>query len=333
MTGKRGSLVRKKGISLILALVLLSAGSVWGEEAGEEIPAVPATIMAAIDKINRGKRNPKRGSGLATVRESEQVEVRPGENVILPVSEGHLNRLVTPFEHPVVHTTSKSKTVVEGSVIYVSLVPDDGPMTMFVTEEGEQDPAISLTLKPEAIPPREIRLTLSGGGTRAAMSPGGKAAKWEQSQPYVEAIEKILLSTARGQVPQGYNLRHPLNYDPAPRSRGVLKVEPRQVLEGHNFLVVVSILTNISSDSVLVDEALFYRPGVRAVAVWPQVRLRSKEKTELYVVYQRDFGRAPRVRPSVLTDANEVEPRAERRTARRRTRPEAESPVEDQFLP
>ncbi|MBW1952090.1 MAG: type-F conjugative transfer system secretin TraK [Deltaproteobacteria bacterium] len=297
-----------KAISLVLALILLVPGLARGEEAeppknavdqtkNEDIPAVPAKIMAALNRINRGRRPAERQSGLK-VEEGDTVQVEPGRNVILPVAGGHLNRLVTPFENPTVHTVSKAKISVEGSVIYVSLAQDDGPTTMFVTESGESDPSLSLTLVPRAMPPREIRLTL--GGSASVVSLSGKSAKWEKNQPYIEAIEQVMLRTARGEVPPGYSLRHPLNYDPAPQCRLPVRVEPRQVLEGHNFLVTVSRMTNVSSASLLVDESACYREGVRAVAVWPRVRLNPQESTELYVLYQRDFGQKPRVRPNVL---------------------------------
>jgi conjugal transfer pilus assembly protein TraK len=297
-----------KTISLALLSLLLLTGSAWGgsaEEpaaaadtrgtAGQDLAQVPEAIMAALKRVNAGSGR-TRASGLETA-EGGTVKVEPGRNVNLTVAADQLNRLVTPFTNPVVHTVSSAKINVDGAVVYVSLAKDDGPTTMFITENGESDPSISLTLLPEAIAPREIRLAIAGGvGGVVALS--GKSAKWEKSQPYTEAIEKVMLSTARGEVPPGYNLRSPVPQDPSPRCSMPVRVELRQVLEGHNFLVTVSKLTNISS--LLIDEATCYQEGVRAVAVWPRVQLAAKQSAELYVVYQRDFAERPRKRPNVL---------------------------------
>jgi conjugal transfer pilus assembly protein TraK len=266
---------------------------------GQDVSAVPEAIMAALKKVNTGGKRSSSSSGVQATG-SNVVKVESGRNVTLTVAGDQLNRIVTPFPNPLVHTVSKAKINVDGSVVYVSLAQEDGPSTMFITENGESDPSISLTLLPQPVSPREIRLTLAGGVGSVVSVSGSKSAKWEKSQPYTEAIEKVMVGTARGEVPPGYNLRNPVNHDPSPRCRMPVRVEPRQVLEGHNFLVVVSRLTNISSQQLMMDESACYQEGVRAVAVWPQVSLAPRQSTELYVVYQRQMGQKPGKRPNVL---------------------------------
>jgi len=248
--------------------------------------------------VQRGSRSPSTSL--------EVVQVSPGRNETITVAGDHLNRIVTPFENPVAHTVDKAKVKVDGNSLYVSLGKDDGPAALFITEEGEQDPSISLTLLPKEVPPREVRLKLNGnwpvsvgaGGVSAVS--GGKAARWEKSLPYEAAIEEVLRRTALGEVPPGYSLRDYFNYDPQVSCRLPAQIEPRQVLEGHNFLVVVSRMTNRSPSSLTVTEEACYRPGVRAVAVWPRVRLEPRQTAELYLVFQRTSPRPPRLRPNVL---------------------------------
>ncbi|MFA5110825.1 MAG: type-F conjugative transfer system secretin TraK, partial [Desulfobaccales bacterium] len=306
-------------ISLLLVLVLILgvAGVAWGQEnpseerevktqipdlqgqAGENLGAVRDEIMAALNKVNTGSKKRSRSSGVG-VHESPVVKVEPGRNLTLTVAGDQLNRIVTPFSNPLVHSVSKAKINVDGSVVYISIAQDDGPTTMFITENGESDPSISLTLVPQNITPREIRLSLAGGsvGSVTAVSSNGKAAKWEKNQPYTEAIEKVMLATARGEVPQGYSFHNPVPPEvPLPRCGMAVRIEPRQVMEGHNFLMVVSKLTNISSGTLMVDESSCYQEGVRAVAVWPNVKLNPRQSTELYVVYQRGAGQKPSRRP------------------------------------
>jgi conjugal transfer pilus assembly protein TraK len=299
---------KSRALSLSLGLILLFAGLAGAEEpAAAEKPAaesagasveVPEAIMAALNQVNQGGKRPRR-SARVEAAQGGVIKVSPGRNVTLTVAGDQLNRIVTPFTNPLVHTVSKAKISVDGSVVYVSLAQEDGPATMFITENGESDPSISLTLTPAMAPPREVRLELSGGGPVVSVS-ARKSARWEKSQPYTEAIEKVMLSTARGEVPPGYNLRDFIARDPAPRCRLPVKVEPRQVLEGHNFLVVVSRLTNLSSQQLMMAESACYQEGVRAVAVWPKVSLGPRQSTELYVVYQREMGQKPGKRPSVL---------------------------------
>jgi len=297
---------RLKNNAVSLALMMVMAGASWvaaeppapKTQVGEDLAAVPQTIVSALQKVNQGSK--KRRAARVETSEGGVVKVESGRNVNLTVAGDQLNRIMTPFANPVVHTVSKAKINVDGPVIYVSLAQDDGPATMFVTENGESDPSISLTLAPKDVPPREIRLTLAGTGPVTTISASAKSAKWEKSQPYTEALEKVMLATARGEVPPGYNLRHPVAHDPAPRCRLPVRLEPRQVLEGHNFLVVVSRLTNTSSQQLLMDESACYQEGVRAVAVWPRVSLNPRQSTELYLVYHREMGQKPSRRPSVL---------------------------------
>lgn len=269
--------------------------------AKERDSEVSGRVMAALAKIKAGRA--RGGKELSSSR--EVVTVTPGRNVVIYVAGDHLNRIVTPFEEPAIHTVDKAKTRIDGNSVYVSLGKDDGPAAMFITEKGQDDPSISLTLVTKDMPPKEVRLKLDGnwpvtiGG--AAVSPTGKAAKWEQKQPsYVDVIEQVLLHTARGQIPQGYNLRDYFNYDPPISCRLPVKIEPRQVLEGSSFMVVISRITNRSSSPLVVNEEACYRPGVRAVAVWPRVRMEPRQTAELYTVMQRSSPQAPRLRPSIL---------------------------------
>jgi hypothetical protein len=70
-----------------------------------------------------------------------------------------LNRLVTPFDNPVVTTTSQATTSTKGKIVYVATA-DETPVTLYITPGANQDIALSLTLIPKRIPAREIHLSL-----------------------------------------------------------------------------------------------------------------------------------------------------------------------------
>lgn len=293
-------LSRKLKISLLSKLIAIIlfftfTGVAWAEEQG-----VPADILAAVKKVNE-KSSRKRAPSAVTMEQSGNIKVQPGHNITVTVAGNELNAIFTPFTNPIVHRARKSSKInVDGSVVYIAIPMADGPTSIFINENGESDPSISLTLVPrENIPPRQIRLEFAGGGPVTNFS-AGKSAKWEKSQPYTDAIEKVMLGTARGEVPPGYNLRNPINLDPRPRCNLPVNIEPRQVLEGHSFLVVISKLTNISSSPLQFNESACYQPGVRAVSVWPQVNLNPRQSAELYVLFGRDGVQQPGKRPSVL---------------------------------
>ena len=63
---------------------------------------------------------------------------------------------------PQVRTVSPATTQVDGRAVYVATASEE-PVSLFITEAGEAATAISLTLAPRHIPPREVRLVLQGG--------------------------------------------------------------------------------------------------------------------------------------------------------------------------
>ena len=98
--------------------------------------------MTALKQVNTGGKRSSGSSGVKATG-SNVVKLESGRNVTLTVAGDQLNRIVTPFTNPLVHTVSKAKINVDGSVVYVSIAQEDGPSTMFITENGESDPSIS----------------------------------------------------------------------------------------------------------------------------------------------------------------------------------------------
>lgn len=128
-------------LSLVTVSPLLFAS---GEQVSAvETPAVPANLL----KEQEGTK-------------LETITVQPGNNAIIPIAVGHLNRLVLPFQEPQIRTMNPATTQLEGHVLYVA-PSDENPVTLYVTPTGSEDFALSLTLAPKKIPPREIHLTLS----------------------------------------------------------------------------------------------------------------------------------------------------------------------------
>lgn len=223
-----------------------------------------------------------------------------GANQIVTIAVGHPNRIVTPFHNPEVVSTTLSMGSAEGecgevcikdNVIYVA-TDKTSPVTMFITESGSEASALSLTMVPRRIPPREITLKLSGKSYALGQMPNARAQAWEQSQPYIDTIKTLFKSLAKGRLPQGYSMtdvpsdiHHTM---PVCSQHGLdVDFEGGQYISGHNLTVFVGVAQNTSGQPVEFQEATCGSWDVAAVAAWPNIVLESGEKTEVYVVKKR----------------------------------------------
>ena len=234
------------------------------------------------------------------IRAKLVAKVAPGVNKILKISKGHVNRIITPFELATVETMSNATIESKGESLYIAS-NSDYPVTMFIHEKGEEDPAISLTLLPSPIPPRQIRLVFDGESMSGFATSGAK--HWERSHDYVDGITSAMAEIAKGRIPHGYGFRKWKPTDPMPECRNKqqgISITPGQVLSGDAQLYVVSVVQNISAGTVELSEQLCYEDRVLAAAFWPKVVLRPGEKTELYVAYRRPRPEEARTRKSLL---------------------------------
>lgn len=234
------------------------------------------------------------------------VTLVPGVNEVISIAKGHLNRIVTPFEAPVVHTTSTAKISTEGNVLYVAS-QSESPSTLYVSPKGQRDLALSITLLPRAIPPREVRLAMEGDSALVYAS-SSRAGEWEREQPYVETLKSAVRHLALGEVPPGYGLRAWSADDMAMAcAQPGIRVEPRQVLPGSDLILMAGVATNTSTSRIEINEASCRRDGVLAVAAWPEASLAAGESTEIYVVTRRPAqANEARQRPSLIGTRQEV---------------------------
>lgn len=305
--------------------------SASASSASEEYPSVPAEYLrpnadpagkakaveklaetvrkgdqkAAAEAQAESRRKPAASVGQVHINTEGVIAMKPGENVFIPISREHPNRLLTPFKNPQIVSTSlfagKKKgdcgeVCVRDGVIYVTT---DAPsaVTAFITEKGHEDIAFSVTMVPQAIPPREVRFTLPPDvveklSARKASDIGiRKAQAWEQSQPYVETIRKALRGVALGQVPSGYNMRKLRVSDAVPTCRHLgldFDWSNGQILEGYNLDIYVGVLKNIADSPVEFRNQNCGGWRTAAVTSWPLSVLEPGQKTEIYVVVRHE---------------------------------------------
>ncbi len=304
---------RMNSKALLVASGIVMAGAVHATEQ-VDIPVVPASVMTKgvpphIDSKKTSTQSSAAYQGLAKVNEESVLLVEQGVNQIVPIAIEHANRIVTPFNRPSVESVIDSNITTittKDNVAYVSTT-SERPVTLFITEHGDQSRAISLTLVPQRIPPRELFLRLPDGAGIGQMIASGneKAEKWEVSQPYIQTIREVFRSIALGEVPQGYSMtRIPSNIQTPSCSAVGLSFDFSigQVLMGHNLSVLVGVATNKTSQPIEFQESACGGWDVAAVAAWPLNVLEPGQRTEVYVARKLGHHRKGPVsqRPSLV---------------------------------
>lgn len=231
------------------------------------------------------------------------LKVVSGVNEIVDVALGHLNRIVTPFAAPEVYTASQAKTKVVGNVVYVG-TDKAAPVGLYITDRGEDGAeAISLTLVPRRIPPRELRVQIqsypNGGDSRAR--------RWEESQPYVETIRNLFRAIALGERPAGYELRErpTSRWTPPCEAPGGIQglsfsFAKGQSALGHHFEVAIGVVKNATGGPIELDETWCADHDIAAVAFWPRNLLEPGQTTEVYVAKRHEPGARGRERRSLV---------------------------------
>ncbi|MFA5920768.1 MAG: type-F conjugative transfer system secretin TraK [Methylococcaceae bacterium] len=258
-----------------------------------ELPPVDASVLKAANQQ-------------ATSIAPQQLQVRPGINELIPIAVWHLNRLVTPFDNPVVTTTSQATTSTKGKIVYVATA-DETPVTLYITPGDNQDIALSLTLIPKRIPAREIHLSLDKDTyqvlTKLQQQTSTAADKpADKEQDYITTLKKLFRDLGLQKTPPGFSLREPSHAESIHCQQDRVQIRTGQLLEGQDLVILVGVARNTGANSIEFDErsCATNKDEVLAVAAWPKVVLGPGEATELYVAVRRSTDEATTLRPSLL---------------------------------
>jgi conjugal transfer pilus assembly protein TraK len=259
-----------------------------------ELPPVDASVL------NPPSQKPE------TSVAPQTLQVKPGINELMPIAVGHLNRLVMPFDNPMVTTTSQATTSTKGKIVYVATA-DETPVTLYITPGDNQDIALSLTLIPKRIPAREIHLSLdqetykrlTQWQQRTKDSSGQPA---NQEQDYITTLKQLFRDLGLQKTPAGFSLRDPSQTEQIHCQQNRVQIHTGQILEGQNLMIFVGVARNTGVITIEFDEraCASTQDEVLAVAAWPKVVLGPGESTELYVAVRRKDEAAITVRPSLL---------------------------------
>ncbi|MBK1722156.1 TraK domain-containing protein [Thiocystis violacea] len=299
-----GRLLDPRASVLTLAMTLAVLFAVIGpavaqpEDIGIELPPIPDAVLA-------GKRTLEPddwgGRFLRVKAESPDpspthLEVGPvtvqatiGVNLIVEIAIDHLNSILTPFPNPQVRTVSDASTRVDGSAIYVA-TGNETPVTLFVSDASDPNHALSLTLAPRRIPPREIRLVLTDPlpSTNPIGAPSAPTAV--AAPDYVTALTEAMRALAREEIPGGYGLRQARRQETVTCVQLGLETRRGQVLEGGDLWLITALARNTTDAELEIEERACRADldgDTVAVAAWPRVWLAPGEQAELYVAVRR----------------------------------------------
>lgn len=277
---------------VLAALIFIFTGA----SAEERLPAVPAGVLPP----------PAGGKGSAAENpplvEGTEIVMRPGVSVVTPIAFGHLNRIVTPFDHPQVRTVSKAQIQVHDNVVYVA-TEEETPVTLFITPSGRESPSLPLILAPRKIPPREVSLVLPEAEKKALNLQQIHTAEKAlgKDDPYVGSVKTIMKDLAKGKVPSGFAMRDPNTSDRVQCFQDGLSTRVGQVMEGPLMVLRVALLRNLGSVEIELDETRCTAPGDPiAVAAWPKVRLAPGEAVELFLLSRTEEVPPESVRPFLI---------------------------------
>lgn len=274
-----------------------------------ESPASPSNMDMPVVSADTIKKNVPSGKPLAkgqkvhdveSISESKEpanynttpieVVTQFGKTELVNVAIGHPTRIVTPFHKPSVLKIDEDAIVsVKQNVIYFAS-DKRTPVTLHIREKGYEAKSVSLTLLPQKVPPREVKIKIPSSDMADVLAFGSQneeAAKWEQSEPYEKTLIKLMTNLAKGEVPQGYRMREFTSSDFAPtcQQRGLeFKFEKGQVVTGSDLTVYVGVAKNLSDQSLEFVETNCASREVATVAAWPDVYLAPGQATEVFVV-------------------------------------------------
>ena len=244
-------------------------------------------------KAAESRDNPKVPAGWlqdGSTLEREHIKVTPGRNATIPIAMGHLNRLILPFEHPEIRTIDTATTELKGQVLYVA--PDqDRPITLYVTEEQSDLTALSLTLAPKPIPPRELEIKLDGTPVVSSSTnhPNERSTSAQDlTQNPIQQLKTEFRALAIQTIPEGYQVRSPKKGELIHCRQAGLDVRTQQVLEGRENRIAIGKITNLSGQTLTLDESQCAddQKLTLAIAAWPNTKLQPQMRTEMFLAFK-----------------------------------------------
>lgn len=202
-----------------------------------------------------------------------------GVNELVSISATQPSMIRTPFKDPeIIDNQADADITAIGSNVYVA--PKGGqPFGIFITDkQNPSAPVVSLTLVPRDVPGQVIIVQPEGMAT--GMKPGEEADR-PQPESYEAELVQILRDVVRNRTPQGFT-KAPIK---TPDARlGSIMATGVARWSGSEMDVYSYRLVNTGPRDITLTEQTFYSKGVKAVALFPAIRIDPGQSTNVYVL-------------------------------------------------
>lgn len=240
------------------------------------------------------------------------VALIPGRAEIIPMATGHLNRIETPFANPEFRTAAEPSAFshqFDQNFVYISVTQ---PVTLFLHELGHPDPAIVVSLVPQLIAPRQVKLTLppttmetvrknakavakvaAGSSTAAPAGPAANSSGIRRSTPQAAAtntLAHLIQTFAQGRIPRGFSQIALQGYDPSTfcgGANGVSFTFSQGAAIASNEYIIVRGMASARSRVSLDERNCARHPDTLAVAFNPRTIIGPDQPTDFFVLIRR----------------------------------------------
>lgn len=221
------------------------------------------------------------------------ITVKPGIAQIVKISKDHLNRIVTPFQNPILPTVADFDYTVSDNIIYIT-AKSSSPISAFITDKNNQKTSINVVMVPDNILPREIIFHIEGMENNSENLSTDALEEMlklngNKTDSYLDQITTLMTEIAKGNVPTGY-VPGEVKRSKSPQCRFTqMESAPLQTYESINRRIIVYKVTNRAERNQPITESACYRKGVVAVSAYPYVNLEPNQSTELYVLTDKNY--------------------------------------------
>ena len=253
----------------------------------------------------------------------QSYDLKPGNNIMVPVGKGFMNKIKTNFKSLSVKTSSSGDSTVlqvEDGNLYAT-VKTDSPISLLLTEDGVLESEVSVVLVPMAAPPAMIDLDIAMSQQmlakaaeyqreiqkeEALQEAQRNAAPGSQNAPHVQNQVALLTPVAQGKLPRGFSMTNDIPPYYRQPCNIALPHETGQRLSGGREVIDVVAVHNTSERAYEVREEMCITDDVKAVGIFPRAYLMPGESTEVFIIrdkyYQREKARENN-RPSLIGGA------------------------------
>lgn len=231
----------------------------------------------------------------------------PGRAEIMPMATGHLNRIETPFKNPMVRTSAAANALnveFDQNYVYVSVTQ---PVTLFIHEKGHPDPAIVVSLVPQRIAPRQVKLTVpppvmetikkndkesSGAGPNGTNTPAPNSQGIRRETASAGATNTLashIKVFSQGRVPKGYQQIQLTGYEPQMfcKANGVTFSFRQGAAVASKDYIIVRGMAESRSRVTLDERWCALNPETLAVGFAPRTIIGPDQPTDFYVLIRR----------------------------------------------